>query len=547
MSKRHTNSPVSVSRPDSDRTEIAFGSEGIAGSTPLRADCGVVVHVDNFDPGRLVRLTVTHDEDGLWPIETREFIDHITGVEAEDSFDFAKAAPKESPSLPRSVSLLALAKNQARWLSPVYGLNALQIRSLHPDLFDIGDQLIDHGLRNLERRSTNATLREIGTRLQAYHDGDSGITKADLLEPIAGVGPGPSRGHDFIPPYPPPVGRRPLESDWAIEILEYDIDHQFIDRAWWTVDPTGTELTIHASSQFSDVRVYAEIHEKILGSRRVERFELSLRGSSDDEAFIYTGRGIRQEAGETRISIHASAAGEESTRLHRMNDFSRRTMSAVAAKLHALGPDVPLHSLKRSDPSLRYAVEMVESLSRWASGESHRAEQCAQLLSADRTGDIAGFAFISNHPTLAESVMELASPLEESAWSLIQVLDGVGRTEDAKPNLESLMELRLDTSARHSITGFEKHFRSEWFTVDSDRRRSIRARRSLPHPTDSGLGWLRFLSDLNKVEPPRSDMTPESEIVGSKSTTGMRSSRATESRSPDLPLLWRLRIGQLGL
>lgn len=556
MSKRHTNSPVSVSRPDSDRTEIAFGSEGIAGSTPLRADCGVVVHVDNFDPGRLVRLTITHDEDELWPIETREFIDHITGVEAEDSFNFAKAAPKESPALPQSVSLLALTKNQARWLSPVYGLNALQIQSLHPDLFDIGDQLIDHGLRelrNLERRTANMTLREIDTRVQAYRDGDSGITKADLLESIAGMGLGPSRGHDFIPPYPPPFGRQPLESDWAIEILEYDIDHQFIDRAWWTVDPTGTELTIHASSQFSDVRVYAEIHEKILGSRRVERFDLSLRESSDNEAFRYTGRAIRQEAGETRISIHASAAGEESTRLQRMNDFSSRTMSAVAAKLHALGPDIPLHSLKRSDPSLRYAVEMVESLSRWASGETRRAEQCAQLLSADRTGDIAGFTFISNYPTLAESVMELLSPHEESAWSLIHVLDGVGRTEGAKPNLASRLEFRPGDSALHLRTesapplSFMAASKSDSRSRNPAEWWSASERLPQSDPGYSALRWLRFLSDLNKIEPPRSDMTPESEIVGSKSTTGMRSSRTTESRSPDLPLLWRLRIGQLGL
>lgn len=550
MNRKTHISQISVGRLDRDRTEITFGSEEIAGCTPLRADCGVVVHVDNLDPARLVRLTVTHDEDGLWPIETQEFISHITGVDAEDSFHFAKVAPKESPALPQSVGLLALTKNQAKWLSPVYGLNALQIQSLHPDLFDIGDQLIDHGLRelrNLERRSANMTLREIGTRLQAYRDGESGTTRADLFQLFSVIARVPDRGHDFVPPYPPPIGRLPLETDWAIEILEYDIDHQYIDRAWWTIDPTGTEMTIHATSQFPDVRVYAEIHEKVPGSRRVERFELSLGGSSDDGSFRYNGRAIRQKAGETRISIHASSTGESSTRLQRTNDYSNRTMAAVAAKLHALGPDVPLDTLKRSDPSFRYAVEMVESLSTWASGESRRAARCTQLLSSDRTGDIAGFGFISNYPTLAGSVMELSSHHEESAWSLIQVLDGVGRAEDTRQNLASLMETRLETSAHHSITGFETALLSMAHTVDSDRRWSLRTRRSLPHPTDSGLGWLRFLGNLDKVQRLGGDFTPEPEIVGSKSMTGMRSSRVAKSTAPDPLLLWRLRIGQVGL
>jgi hypothetical protein len=227
-------------------------------------------------------------------------------------------------------------------------------------------------------------------------------------------------------------------------------------------------------------------------------------------------------------------------------------MSAVAAKLHALGPDVPLHSLKRSDPSLRYAVEMVESLSRWASGESRRAEQCAQLLSAERTGDIAGFAFISDYPTLAESVMELVSPHEESAWSLIQVLDGVGRTEDTKPNLASLLKVRprdsvLQSRTEYAHLNFMEARRNDSNSWNPAEWRSWGNLWLQSDPGYSGLRWLRFLSDLNKVKHSRSDIPPESEIVGSKSTTGMRSSRATESRSPDLPLLWRLRIGQLGL
>lgn len=564
MNRKPTKSQVSVSRLDSDRTEIAFGSEGIAGCTPLRADCGVVVHVDNFDPGRLVRLTVTHDEDELWPIETQEFINHITGVDAEDSFHFAKIAPEESPSLPRSVSLLALTKNQVKWLSPVYGLDALQIRDLHPDLFDISDQLIERGLRELKtivRRSANPSLGQLVSRLQTYRDGVAGVTRSDVLGSLSRTGHEPDLGRDFVPPYPAPRGNRALGPDSAVEVLDFDIDHHYVDRAWWTVDATETNVTIHAASQFPDIRVYAEIREKGSGSRRVDRFELSLDTSRDGDFFTYVGRTVRDKDREATISIHASSIGEESTRSHRMKDFLNRTMAAVAAKLHALGPDVSLDTLKRSDPSLRNAVEMVETLSIWASGESPRAAQCSQLLSADRIRNIEGFGFVSDYSSLVWSIRETSSQNDvaagsipdiddASAWSVIHVLDRI--------NLERV-DLPLWSTTSSDVTGFSNFqyasriestvplSQSHQYAKRPDRRWLFRARRPLIRPADSRLGWLRFMSELNLVDSSDGNDASEREVTGSKSSTGMQSRRGANPTSPDPDLLWRLRIGQLGL
>lgn len=562
MNEDVTNTKLGVSRPDDDRTEISFGTEGMAGSTALRADCGVVMHVDNWDSARLVRLTVSHDDHGRWSNESREFIHFLTDIDARDSFEFLKKASDTSVTLPQSVSSLAVTKNQYRWLSPIYGLNALQIRSAHADLFDIGEQLIDHGTRALHKmvRSTGFPfLHKLAASVQSYRDGDTRVTRTDFLNSILVPETTQNPEFDFIPPYPPPVVRRPLLRDSDIEILEYDIDHDLVDRAWWAPDATGDGISINAMSQFSDVDVFAEIHDKGPLGLRVERIRLAETWQSDDGSFRFIGHTTRKDDHETRISIHASAVGEGSTRASRISELARRTMASVAARIHAVGPYFSMDTLLTSDPSLRADVEMASSLWAWMTGDSTRAAQCTAILSARSTSNVEGLRFVTTFPTVVGSIRAVAlwderRPAipeidDSSGWMLIQALDQVGKMED----IETLKRLKspLSFSALRMDTYSEEHevaHLSLWTEPSRDRRWELLARRSTVAPSALGLRWLRFMTALNSLG--RNDPADNASgqgLVGSKSTTGMRSRTVPSATPPNAELMWRLRVAQAGL
>lgn len=574
MNNETTDRRITLHQLDDVTSEIVLCPDGVAGSTVLRADCGVLVHVDTWNSTQLNRLTVEHDEDGTWSESVKDFVRFLTGVEANDAYDFLRTSARRAAALPNTVSSLAVVKNQSLRLSPIYGLNALQIRPIHDDLFDIGDQLIDHGaraLRDLARATDFAYLRELQTSLESYLGGRTGVTRAEFLESfLISSAPAPIGDH-FIPPYPVPRELPTLDDDPAVEILEYDIDHDLVDRAWWTFSTDSEVIEVKATSQFADIEVFAHLHEKGSSARRIERVKLQMVGSSKDGSAMFSGRLPWNVALESRISIHESESSELRTRTTRVHALAQRKMAHVAAKLHAVGPSMSMDVLRASDPHLRADVEMVVSLLTWAVGDSNLSEECAHVLTARTTDELAGFGFVSTTPSMVESIRSLIAAQEEGSPSVPELYDGTNWL--LMQELDRICERQEPTwgarpfagSVKSAISSESTAFQPADTRIDSreifpaafalrlnlfesenrDRRWGLRSRRALfTPPTPTGLRWLRFLTEWsspNKEE--AATGSSSAPIVGSRSTTSttMRTDRV------DKEFLWQLKVAQTGL
>jgi len=551
---------------DENHVSIVIASEGPAGSTPLRADCGVVAKVDNWDPARLVELVTEHDG-GSWSDECRKFVGFLTGIDAGGPFDFMMDAGDGVGDLPATVSSLAVTRNQYLHLSPIYGLNALQIRSGHEDLFDIENQMVEQGVRAIEKlaRSTGFDyLIEFATKVRNFHRGEDGVTKATFLESIATRTPPDVSENDLVPPYPVPrTGPLPIH-DAAIEILPFDIDHDFVDRACWTFSVEDDRATVYATSRVPNTDVFAEIVEKGPSTRRVERIRLVPTGESSDGSSLYTGNFKWNENTESRFTIHESDVGESSTRSTRVRDMSRRVMASVAARLHAVGSSMTLETLRAADPVIRTDVEKMVSLLAWTAGDTAMAKTCSSFLEARTFEEVQGFRGVGTSPTIVDSIrarISQQSPDQQvvptlndlSQWRLLQKLDRVLDEVDVlEPWYASVTAYKNEASLVTRFNPFESRELSLGPSVgvgkvwETDRRKELWLR-SRP-AMENNNRWIRFAYKIGELGDKRaSEQSGSSSTQGNETATQSLSWRLPYTTSSDEALLWRLRLGQAGL
>ena len=334
--------------------KIILCDEGVAGTTRLRLDHDVILGIDTWNLGQLNELLVIVPEGHQnWSAPQTKLVAEITSISAENPEQFLKSFATESPNiqLDQSIRRLVLAENLSVQLSDLYALEALFIREFNPAMRTAIGRTAKRGVPIIE---------------DIYFKADSPNYKfsVDLIsEAVLDIFSGNLPNLGFIdnqrtfassteeshtPAYPVPNAlRRPTVPLNAILIEDFDIDHPFVDRAWYTVSTDEKSLEIFALNEFDGMDTFASVID-VTGTHR-----LQLQPTSETQDGLFLFQASTPWSGDSwRIEIHQSNFGESAPRNNRAEVYTKHLMANVTARLQTVARTADFAQLIQADPTL---------------------------------------------------------------------------------------------------------------------------------------------------------------------------------------------------
>ena len=559
--------------------KIVLCDEGVAGTTRLRLDNDVVLGIDTWNLGQLNELLVIVPEgDQNWRAQQTKLVAEITSISAQNIEQFLKSFATVLPNirLNQSFGRLAMAENLSVQLSDLYALEALFIREFNPAIRTAIGQTANRGVPIIEDIYFKAE--------SPNHEFSVDLISEAVLDIFSGNIPNlgfvnnqrtfaSSTDGSHTPTYPVPNAlRRPTVPLNAILIEDFDIDHLFVDRAWYTVSTDEKSLQIFALSEFDDMDTFASVID-VTGTRRLQ---LQPTSETQDDLFLFQAS-TPWSGDSCRIEIHQSNFGESAPRSNRAEVYAKQLMANVTARLQTVARTSDFAELIQADPTLDVDLDRCrlifggiakrpdlalacqqirmsfanphnnESLfSSW--GRCQTIEIVRKLLSIGIDSDLPEIPELNEQTQWSQlrRTKELVDTLNAQLEWAVRVQESTFRQVDALKSVsfESQWIRRADfdnrvfmrtTSSEEDVTQFLSTNKPFSFDVDTETTLNQAARQIAQHT----LG-LQSLA-LNLFSSPENVEGQSGSVTGMSST---RSSRRDSSRSNIDILTNRLRIAQ---
>ena len=560
-------------------TKIVFCDEGVAGTTRLRLEHDVVLGIDTWNLGQLNELLVIVPEGSQnWSAQQTKLVAEITSISAQNIEQFLKSFATVSPNirLDQSFGRLAMAENLSVQLSDLYALEALFIREFSPAMRTAIGQTANRGVPIIEDIYFKADSPNYEFSVDLISEAVLDIFSGNL--PNLGFVDNQrtfasSTDESDTPAYPVPNAlRRPTVPLNAILIDDFDIDHLFVDRAWYTVSTDEKFLEIFALSEFDDMDTFASVID-VTGTHRLQ---LQPTSETQDDLFLF--QALTPWSGDTcRIEIHQSNFGESAPRNNRAEVYAKHLMANVTARLQTVARTGDFGELIQADPTLDIDLDRSRLIFGGIAKRPDLALACQQIRRsfANPQNNESMFSTWGRCQTIEivrkllsigidSDLPEIPELNEQSKWSqlrrskeLVDTLNAqlVGpsgftvptfRPVDALKSVsfKSQWKRRTDidnrvfmqtASSEEDVTQFLSTNKPFSFDVDTETSLNQVARRIAQHTLGLQSLALNLFSSVENVE-------GQSESVTGMSST--RSSRRDSSRSNIDILTNRLRIAQ---
>ena len=362
-------------------TKIVFCDEGVAGTTRLRLEHDVVLGIDTWNLGQLNELLVIVPEgDQNWSAQQTKLVTEITSISAPNIEQFLQSFATESPSirLDQSFGRLALAKNLSVQLSDLYALEALFIREFNPAMRTAIGQTANRGVPIIEDIYFKADSPNYEFSVDLISEAVLDIFSGNL--PNLGFVDNQrtfasSTDESDTPAYPVPNAlRRPTVPLNAILIDDFDIDHPFVNRAWYTVSADEKFLEIFALSEFDDMDTFASVID-VTGTHRLQ---LQPTSETQDDLFLF--QASTPWSGDSwRIEIHKNNSGESAPRNIRAEVYAKHLMTNVTARLQTVARTADFTHLLEADPTLGIDLDRCRLLFSGIAKRPDLALTCQQI------------------------------------------------------------------------------------------------------------------------------------------------------------------------
>ena len=177
------------------------------------------------------------------------------------------------------------------------------------------------------------------------------------------------------PAYPVPNAlRRPTVPLNAILIDDFDIDHPFVNRAWYTVSADEKFLEIFALSEFDDMDTFASVID-VTGTHRLQ---LQPTSETQDDLFLF--QASTPWSGDSwRIEIHKNNSGESAPRNIRAEVYAKHLMTNVTARLQTVARTADFTHLLEADPTLGIDLDRCRLLFSGIAKRPDLALTCQQI------------------------------------------------------------------------------------------------------------------------------------------------------------------------
>ena len=334
--------------------KIILCDEGVAGTTRLRLDHDVILGIDTWNLGQLNELLVIVPEGHQnWSAPQTKLVAEITSISAENPEQFLKSFATESPNiqLDQSIRRLVLAENLSVQLSDLYALEALFIREFNPAMRTAIGRTAKRGVPIIEDIYFKADSPNYEFSVDLISEAVLDIFSGNL--PNLGFVDNQrtfasSTEGSHTPAYPVPNAlRRPTVPLNAILIEDFDIDHPFVDRAWYTVSTDEKSLEIFALNEFDGMDTFASVID-VTGTHR-----LQLQPTSETQDGLFLFQASTPWSGDSwRIEIHQSNFGESAPRNNRAEVYTKHLMANVTARLQTVARTADFAQLIQADPTL---------------------------------------------------------------------------------------------------------------------------------------------------------------------------------------------------
>ena len=335
-------------------TKIVLCDEGVAGTSRLRLDHDVILGIDTWNLGQLNELLVIVPEGHRnWSALQTKLVAEITSISAENPEQFLKSFATVSPNirLDQSFGRLSMAQNLSVQLSDLYALEALFIREFNPAMRTAIGQTANRGIPIVEdiyfkAESPNYEF-SVDLISEAVLDIFSGnLTNLGFVDNQRTFASSTEGSH--TPAYPVPNAlRRPTVPLNAILIEDFDIDHPFVDRAWYTVSTDEKSLEIFALSEFEDMDTFASLID-VTGTHLLQ---LQPTSETQDDLFLFQAL-TPWDGDSCRIEIHQNNFGESAPRNIRAEVYAKHLMANVTARLQTVARTADFTHLLEADPTL---------------------------------------------------------------------------------------------------------------------------------------------------------------------------------------------------
>ena len=334
--------------------KIVLCDEGVAGTSRLRLDHDVVLGIDTWNLGQLNELLVIVPEgDQNWSAPQTKLVAEITSISAQNIEQFLKSFASVSPNirLDQSFGRLAMAQNLSVQLSDLYALEALFIREFNPAMRAAIGQTANRGVPIIEDIYFKAGSPNYEFSVDLISEAVLDIFSGNL--PNLGFVDNQrtfasSTEESDTPAYPVPNAlRRPTVPLNAILIDDFDIDHFFVNRAWYTVSTDEKFLEISALSEFDDMDTFASVID-VTGTHRIQ---LQPTSETQDDLFLFQAL-TPWDGDSCRIEIHQNNFGESAPRNNRAEVYAKHLMANVTARLQTVARTGDFGELIQADPTL---------------------------------------------------------------------------------------------------------------------------------------------------------------------------------------------------
>ena len=362
-------------------TKIVFCDEGVAGTTRLRLEHDVVLGIDTWNLGQLNELLVIVPEDNQdWSAQQTKLVAEITSISAPNIEQFLKSFATVSPNirLDQSFGRLAMAENLSVQLSDLYALEALFIREFNPAMRTAIGQTANRGVPIIEDIYFKAESPNYefsvdlisGAVLDIFSGNLPNLGFVDNQRTFAS-----STDESDTPAYPVPNAlRRPTVPLNAILIDDFDIDHPFVNRAWYTVSADEKFLEIFALSEFDDMDTFASVID-VTGTHRLQ---LQPTSETQDDLFLF--QASTPWSGDSwRIEIHKNNSGESAPRNIRAEVYAKHLMTNVTARLQTVARTADFTHLLEADPTLGIDLDRCRLLFSGIAKRPDLALTCQQI------------------------------------------------------------------------------------------------------------------------------------------------------------------------
>ena len=334
--------------------KIVLCDEGVAGTSRLRLDHDVVLGIDTWNLGQLNELLVIVPEgDQNWSAPQTKLVAEITSISAQNIEQFLKSFASVSPNirLDQSFGRLAMAQNLSVQLSDLYALEALFIREFNPAMRAAIGQTANRGVPIIEDIYFKADSPNYEFSVDLISEAVLDIFSGNL--PNLGFVDNQrtfasSTDGSHTPAYPVPNAlRRPTVPLNAILIEDFDIDHPFVNRAWYTVSTDEKSLEIFALNEFDDMDTFASVID-VTGTHRLQ---LQPTSETQDDLFLFQAS-TPWSGDSCRIEIHQNNSGESAPRNIRAEVYAKHLMANVTARLQTVARTGDFAELIQADPTL---------------------------------------------------------------------------------------------------------------------------------------------------------------------------------------------------